>query len=301
MSSPKPSIQKNDVIVRVMGGLGNQLFQLAFGLAKAKQMNGQLWLDASHYRDCTDHTGFELDKIFPANRILYEDQRPHFKVRGWRAKLINYAGGLGAIRPLTCRERFTGFDEYAFRSRARYFTGYWQSQRYWQSISSQVYAEISRLLDEQAVVEQSDIKMISETNAVAVHIRLGDYYANAEAMAVHGVDLERYYLNAIESICGREQRHYKFFVFSDDPEPLAHFKSITLDNVQVYGGRTSSPYTDLYLMSRAPALVIANSTFSWWAGFLSAGRVYSPSLWLNNCSDLPPDIYPKLWHIVSAV
>ena len=291
--------QPRDVVVRVMGGLGNQLFQYAFGLAKARQLNGELWLDASHYSNCGDHTGFELASFVDASRILYEDQRERYRLTGLRRRLRGPMEALG-FRGGEFKEQQMGFDAKAHRSNARYFRGYWQSPAYWVEIQEEIAAQVQAVLTTRMHANEAVVDAVSQPNAVALHVRRGDYVSVPSAAALHGIEVRCYYRRAVQQIV-RELglAQIQFYVFSDDEDPLSYLDIDELCEAKVFAGRLSDPYTDLFLMSRAPRLVIANSSYSWWAGFLGGGVTYAPSQWVRTQSGIPERLYPEAWRVIS--
>lgn len=290
------------VVVKIMGGVGNQFFEYAFGLKKSRQLDAELWLDISHYREYADHTGYELAELHPGEKTYSSSQKQRFKSKGLK-KLIESCRWLRKLlrrRESYFRERFPGYDVLAAESDALFFVGYWQSACYWEDMAAEVSENISRVLYRKALPKTGIYEAICAPNSIAVHIRLGDYVATPEAAAVHAVNLTQYYISAIETICGGNESQFHFFVFSDDRNPMGVLESLNLTHVTVCSGDASDPYTDMYLMSRARQLVIANSTYSWWAGFLSSGKVFAPSRWLNNQAELPPRIYPETWEVVQC-
>lgn len=120
---------------------------------------------------------------------------------------------------------------------------------------------------------------IETTNAIAIHVRRGDYLDRADDFAVA---TERYYANAIESIRSTIQDP-QFFVFSDDPDwtraTFATDEFIIADTGEAHGGQ------DMYLMSQCKHQIMANSTYSWWAAWLNTNpdkMVIAPGQWFVN-------------------
>lgn len=291
-----------DVVVRVMGGLGNQLFQYAFGIAKAKWLGGELWLDASHYATCSDHTGFELAPLVEPARILYEDQRAVYRAKGGRRHLDNVLSRvrIPMFRAREYKEKVMGFDPVAHASRAQYFRGYWQSPAYWRNADSDIIAAVRLFLEGRARCDASLLRELKDPRAVALHVRLGDYVSLPSAAAVHGVDLRDYYRRAIRQICGDRTSDYQFYIFSDDKDPVSYLGLEALKGARVFSGRLDDPYTDLVMMAQASHLVMANSSFSWWAGCLGEGKTYAPDQWVLTQSGVPEKLYLKEWQMVGV-
>ncbi len=137
--------------------------------------------------------------------------------------------------------------------------------------------------------------------AVSVHVRRGDYASNPETNRFHGTCSLEYYSDAFAVICDRVDNP-TFFVFSDDP-------AWTRTNIRPPGKTVyvthngSAAVEDMRLMSHCVHHIIANSSFSWWAAWLSSSEnkiVVSPEQWLATGSAPVKDLIPKEWIRVPA-
>lgn len=154
--------------------------------------------------------------------------------------------------------------------------GYFQSEKYFSHNSNSIKSFFSL----------PSVK--TEDNAVSIHIRRGDYLKNPE---YHLPLDDNYYQEALKRI----GEYSKVYVFTDSdlPEGLAtdNFHIINLDN----------DYDELAFMSSCQHNIIANSTFSWWAAYLSKkqGKVVAPGKWFGPKGPTNwSDIYCKDWIVI---
>lgn len=141
------------------------------------------------------------------------------------------------------------------------------------------------------------LKMIHNTNSVAVHVRRGDYLIPELKTQYGGICTLSYYQKAIAEI-NKKIDNPMFFFFSDDTafvEKHFHFKNKIVVSHNT-GGRS---FYDLYLMAHCKNMIIANSTFSWWAAFLNRNveNVFCPIRW-NNIKPYP-DLVLDGWKVVT--
>lgn len=284
------------IIVRCMGGLGNQMFQYAIGRVLARRYSERLLLDLSLYDD-RPLRNFELD---------------HYAVNYRRASLRDLArfvdlGNYGRIvsapwrlvdrgRCRVIRERFFQFDPAVLESGNRVLLdGYWQSARYFESIA----AELRKEFAPQGPLERDEAAIdarIAATNAVALHVRGGDYRSDPSVRRTLGVCAPEYYRAAVARVreCVEDPT---FFVFSDDP-CLARSVLPAGEIFTLIEGRIERNWVDQYLMSRCRHQVIANSTFSWWAAWLNSfpGKtVVAPRRWFRDGALDTRDLFPEGW------
>lgn len=252
------------IIVRLDGGLGNQLFQYAVGRALAVRHRRPLLLDRIFYS--------------PGSfRGLY---LPDFKIKAWIAPhgvvaLFNGYPKYGFIKRTLVRatsllrvrvveDREQGFDESLLEMPSCYLKGFWQSERYFKSIERALRRELQPRrplvphINEQA-------RRIAACNSVGIHARRGDLLTNPNHAALE----ISYYDRALQVI---EQRHpdARAFIFSDDPQWAAANLHTRLPVEIVSGRGPQTPFEDFSLLAACRHFVIANSTFSWWAAWLGA-------------------------------
>lgn len=284
------------IITKLIGGLGNQMFQYAAGRALAARLNVPLYIDKRAFDTYTVHA-YGLDRFnIQAVDMLAEDMP-------WSVREGIFWKGLRKFKlmpaPDYYRERAFVFDHQVLGLKdGTYLDGYWQSERYFNDM-----AEIIRTDFEISTVPSLKnsvwLKRIRNTNSVSVHIRRGDYVNNAEANSFHGTCSLDYYQRAISVIKEKRGSDLELFVFSDDLDWVK--TNLVFGNLPhhfVDGNDANTNYEDLRLMSSCCHHIIANSTFSWWGAWLnprSDKTVIAPLQWFRNESMDDSDLIPTCW------
>jgi hypothetical protein len=290
----KPNAQIGEsamIVVRLRGGLGNQLFQYACGRALALRNGAPLKLDLIQYRDrsCAERRPYLLGRF----RIAASE------AGALELKLAHGGRIARAATALAPSRRFRMFSEEGLRfqpevAAARgnaYLIGYWQCERYFADCADAVRSECA-LRSEPMGENLRLLREIEECEAVSVHVRRGDFLTEP---GFHPCGLE-YYRSAAERIA-TAVRAPRYYVFSDDPAwTKEHF---TLQPaVFVSHNGVDRPEEDLRLMRRCKHHIMANSTFSWWAAWLCEQPrkiVIAPRRWFADSARDASDIVPEGW------
>jgi len=285
------------IIIKLTGGLGNQMFQYALYL-KLRFMGKEVKLD-----DLT-----EYEKTNPRPNMLWCFDSAYEAAS--REEIDRLTDGFMSIshrmkrkllgrKSLEYREADCNYDEQILKKDPAYLTGYFQSERYFKDIEDRVRQAFSfshRIwegLDTGLIQKlQNYRKRIDSSLSVSLHIRRGDYLDSSEVYG--GICTEEYYLGAVTYIKDRYPEAL-FFVFSNDTEWTADWIRRRYGGdesfVIVEGTDEDKGYLDLFLMSRCRHHIIANSSFSWWGAWLNPNKektVIAPSKWLNTqeCRDI---------------
>jgi hypothetical protein len=277
------------LIARLYGGLGNQLFIYAAARALASRNEVPLYLDTI--------SGFENDTLYRRNYLLN-----HFPIKAHilpraetltgpfgklRFRWLRWAEGKKEFR----RRTFINESPLVFDQRLLDFRiinqlqieGYWQSYRYFQKESDLIARDLSspRLPSAEKLHENA----ICSGSSVSIHIR------RSQLSHPLGVD---YYEKAIHWM-SQNISNPVWIVFSDSSSDAYAILPKTI-NAHYVIRNTSDDKTieDFTLMRMCKHHIIANSTFSWWAAWLSTGedkRVVAPKPGPNWGHDglLPPD------------
>jgi hypothetical protein len=289
------------LIVRVIGGLGNQMFQFAAGRALSLAHKTELLLDVSEFSHYQRHHGFELATVFccPLALAKPEDLR---SVLGWQSSKL-------AQRLLASRRfRFLRSDRFLIEPHFHYWqglnkatppfymVGYWQSERYFAHVADVIRKDFTF---RQPLTGQNQrlAEKISSVNAVSLHVRRGDYANDPKTIAVHGLCPIEYYRDAVQYIADRVEEP-NFFIFSDDPQWVRAHLRIPFPCSYVEQNRGAESYNDMRLMSMCKHHIIANSTFSWWAAWLDDRPdkiVIAPKRWFANYEADTRDLYCHGW------
>lgn len=290
------------IVVRLDGGLGNQLFQYAAGRAAASSSGRELWLDtrAIAARGAGRAYGlgaFALEPRFvgPIERLAIRaatGERLPEVVRG-------LVGRCSGRRWRLVREgRDTGREGAIPAAGNLVLEGHWQSSR-WFADAADVVAADTRFRTPPPPALQPLLGRIAASESVAVHVRRGDYVSSPEAARVHGVLPIDHYTRAAEMVA-RSVADPSFFLFSDDPEWTAHHLRLPGATTVVRHSVALPDHEDLRLMSLCRHAIIANSTFSWWGAWL--GRrpgqvVVAPRRWFRS-RETPTGLVPPEWLLV---
>lgn len=288
------------VTVGILGGLGNQLFQYAFGRYLSLKKNTDLLLDYYQQIIRTDFDGENLTKItdvFDLPVKLYIGRR--------RKKLINrynltYLDRLiGKVYLMkSCFITENNYDylkEEIEKNKNVYLAGYWQSEQYFANIKDIIRNDLKFKIEQQ--ISNLDLyKEITGSNSVSLHIRGKDYLTNP----LYSRCDAKYYMDAID-IISRTNSKLKIFIFTDDIDSIyQNYKELLgFSEIVNVEADFNSDALDLLLMSKCKHNVIANSSFSWWGAWLNNNTnkiVIAPKKWFNSSHYSNKSLIPASWH-----
>ncbi len=300
------------IITEVMCGMGNQMFQYAFARAlqeacrKQDEIQFQL-ITASRMHDGREyalkHCVLRQDIRIPSRR------RQQLIDLKWKMKLKLLKRKLGGRE---CFDALVKHNIYHSESVFRYFglpaaagrdvyiNGWWQSPKYFEEIAGDIRKEL-QIQTTPSPENQRMLASISDSayEAVCVHVRRGDYLSDkfSKELEICGED---YYRKAFDIIRSKVSNPH-FFIFSMSSADILwiqehwHFPEdctwVCLDNPD---------YEELRLMYSCKHFILANSTFSWWAAYLSQNReqvCVAPSVWNRRDTDFA-DLYMDHWTVV---
>lgn len=278
-------------IVKYIGGLGNQMFIYAFSVALRETFRQEILVDTHYYKSRNFHNGLEIERIFGLH--LTEAKLSDKLKMSWYFPnyWIDYhlLGKLPArkntIRELPGQKINLGLLE---DSSDKFYDGYWQSYQYFDSCRDIILKEFTfpNISKEDKLNFELNERLKNEENSVGIHIRRGDYLKNWKYRGLCGID---YYQKAIAYIL-EHIKSPKFFLFSDDIDwvkenisPLLKGYDVTFVN----WNHSINSYKDMQLMAMCKNLIIANSSFSWWAAYLNQNNpiVVAPEKWINSFMD----------------
>jgi hypothetical protein len=274
--------------IKMIGGLGNQFFQYATAKSLALRLNTPLCLNVDFYnkRNARLPRDFELAK-FPncMEGVVIED-------RALSSKL-----GETSSQPLNLyKEKDFSFDPNVKNLPDNSsLSGYFQSNKYFDEIKDTLRKYFLIPLEYSQNKELNHKMNLSDS--IAMHIRRGDYVHDEEVAAVHVSQSVEYYLEAFEFMKAK-LNNPAVYVFSDD---IAWAKeNIFLSAPTTFIDHNIGPnsHLDFVLMAQAKHHIISNSSFSWWAAYLSKndqGYKIAPSKWFHNNSMSISDLLPDSW------
>jgi hypothetical protein len=290
------------IIVKLIGGLGNQMFQYSTALALSRLKRTELFIDLS-----------ELNKSIGGGRIAHKLELDAFNIQLKIApnEEVLRLKKLGEKKIIRALHRFFPFlfpAIYAAESGLKfhsqfvnypsntYLNGYWQNQKYFSSIKSELYQLFTPKLPPSQKVNEF-IQKINSHNSVSVHVRRGDYLM-PEISNYHGNCDIGYYKEAMRFM-SKEILNPVFFVFSND---LEWCKLNLPSNFNlVFVNHNDENFWDMLLMSYCKHNIIANSSFSWWGAWLNKNSnkiVVAPEYWYNKVRSKEIDIVDKSWILV---
>ncbi|WP_081211253.1 alpha-1,2-fucosyltransferase [Salegentibacter sediminis] len=294
---------RNIILIKLNGGLGNQMFQYALGRLIALKHEAEILLDKELF-DLTEikpgHTPREYElEIFGLDHAsaskedinYFEQLTVIHKIR--RELNLNY--------PKMCFEKDFRFDAKIERAvPPLYLRGFFQTYKYYsgyEEIVREFFKFPNNKLDPE---NRKTLAEIKGTKSVAVHIRRGDYVKDNITNKVHGVCGLEYYQKAIEKMKEMDNEMV-FYFFSDDMDWVkTKFGSLEGEKKFITKNDGDNSWKDMMLMSSCDHNIIANSSFSWWAAWLNTNKskmVIAPKRWFKDPDkeQFTSDLIPKEW------
>ena len=275
-------MNKKKLIVRIKGGLGNQLFCYAAARRLSIVNNAELVIDdvTGFIRDFEYRRSYSLDNfnILCKKASSKELLEPFGLIR---RKLFKY---MESLKPFENRsfieQEFPDFDLRLINLHFKndtYIDGLWQSERYFSDVEDIIRCDlkIKPPIDKK---NKEFFQLIKSKNSIGLHIRR---FQKSDSSVTNLV--ERYYTEAIKVIYQQIKTPF-FVVFSDDINYAKTLLDFLPDN-HIYISHNSdnnSAYADLWLMSHCEHFITANSTFSWWGA------------WLGGSSEKRIILFPRL-------
>lgn len=271
------------IIVKLMGGMGNQMFQYAFGRSLSLKYNLPLKIDLSFIKNKNMHPGF-----------VYRD---------YDLDVFNVNGdfNIGHINTIKINEQQFEYSHNIYNTienspKSNFLlSGYWQTPKYFEGFEEQIRKDFTfrNKIEHANNYIKNMLKKIKSSNSVLLNVRRTDYL-NTNYHGVMGVDFFKKGINIIESKI--KKPHY--FLFSDDIEWCKN--NIKQDNMTIvdhsYMGDRFSYY--LQLMKNCKHFIIPNSSFAWWAAWLCQNNgkiIIAPEKWFTDKNINTCDLIPNDW------
>lgn len=289
----------SQVIVRIEGGLGNQLFQYAAARSLADRLGCDLALDLRGLDENGDRP-FQLDlyrlRASVASSELLQSL-PEWCPSRWgrfRSGLSQFAPAVFSF-PMFWPRSFAFDPRFGHIAKPVYLVGYWQSEKYFALDRASLLQDIQLVAPLPANMPLLD--EIRSTRSVALHIRRGDYVSSTAAAQFHGLCDMSYYHAAINALKARFPDIH-VFVFSDEPVWARTNLVLDVPTRYVDANPPDQGHIDLELMRQCRHHVIANSSFSWWGAWLCESgeqMVYAPGRWFADLATDTSDVIPARW------
>lgn len=268
------------IIIEIQGGLGNQLFLYVYWKWMTKTFPQDTIYGFYPQRALAAHNGLEIEKWFDVNM-------PESSI---------FSNGVGVacfwlnkvFRRLQLPIPYCS-DDLTPRNKALFHDGYYQDLKYQEKVELPSFKE-NIYIDE---ANKKILSEISKKSAVCVHVRRGDYHKNTSNREKYGdICTFDYYQKAIKK-AKEDIENPSFYFFSDDVDYVR--ENFDLENsIIVDINKDERSFFDMYLMSHAGNMILANSTFSCWAAYLNkdVNYVYCPPRWMN-IEPIPNIIKPE--------
>jgi hypothetical protein len=260
--------------VELMGGLGNQLFQVAATLAYSKDHN--------------------INPVFPVHPKQSVSRTVAYKTSFFHELTFNSAHYNDTTTQTEKSFKYVPLLAPTASGKPLKLSGYFQSEKYFEKHKNYILNTIALPLKFQETIKKKYVDITSHPLTVSIHVRRGDYL---RLQHVHYIQPIEYYERAIKQFNPKSL----FVIFSDDIEWCKTqnvFNDIS-NKVYISG---ELDYNDLYLMSLCKHNIIANSTFSWWGAYLNLNRkkkVIAPSTWFGESGPKDTqDLLPESWNVI---
>lgn len=301
------------IIIYLQGRLGNQMFQYAAAKYLKKIYKDDIYFDWSDVYNChsaendgwedslkyfnTNYKNIETYNVFALKtlkKLNYYFDRVNYRIYKWfkiripKLKFIYYIENLMGIHIYE-----SGYIDikYNKNKNINYYQGYFESSKYFDEIKEDIMNDFTpRFPPKKENLTLYNI--INNTESICVSIRRGDFFSDKNAN-IYGICNNNYYINAVNEI----RKRYKNAVviaFSDDIDWVK--ENIDFGCETYYETGKDELWEKLRLMYSCKHFVISNSTFSWWAQYLSRNKnkmVIAPSIWRKDGRKC--DIYEDSW------
>lgn len=286
------------IIIRFSGGLGNQIYQYAMlKKLQLKYLDAPIKIDLSFYRQNNVHNGFEMEKVFgifgkgiheaknkELLKVKYEvpfEAMENFpekwiKPVAWlnaRSRWIFTKTGFRNEIKEEIQNRTGGFVkqdadkligelDHINSKKDYYIDGYWQNELFFREILSKVLEEL-RFPNFKDIINIELEGRIKERPSAGIHVRRGDY-----VNGMYDILTQKYYKNAIRYIESRRDV-YDYYIFTDDIQYVEQEFSFLKNKYIVRHNTGENSWCDMKLMSLCKYNILANSSFSNWAGYFN--------------------------------
>lgn len=271
------------IVVKLSGGLGNQLFQYSFGRYLSLKYNTELKFDVQLDINTSNFTPrllglskFRVDMNFASLKEI--------------SRFKNFNSGFFSRVERKLIQKFPFFNKKYIIEKTfdilnkelliddSYYEGYWQSEYYFKSIIDVLRRDLQLNFD----LNEENKRIaddILNSMSVSLHIRRGDYISVNSNSKIYSVCSLQYYHDAINLFKLKFERPV-FYIFTDDIDWAK--ENFMGDIFNVIDINQDNPHADMFLMSICKHNIIANSSFSWWGAWLNFNEnklVVAPKNW----------------------
>lgn len=291
------------IFVNMRGNFGNQLFTYAFARKIQEKTNQKICVNYYYLKKYKKEYTFNLNKYILNENVIFDCEK---KLPFWGNPYTYFSRIMKKIFPRLYLKVMSLFGVYMWlgsdymeinikEHKNYYIDGYYQCSKYFDSIKDIILKEFTPKNDCEKENEKL-YELIEKTNSVCVTIRRGDYVSNPEYKRRFFVCDKDYFYRASEQIEKLLEKP-TYFVFSDDVEWAK--ENIKFGENTYYESGKDSVEEKIRLMSMCKHFIISNSSFSWWAQYLSKNKnkiVVAPSIWFTDGTK--GDIYQEEWKLI---
>lgn len=273
------------IIVKISDGFGNQLFMYACGYAVAKRLKTSLLLDIS-YLDNSSLRKYELDKLNIERKSIFTTRKLKcYPLRVTYRKIYHTWLRIRGFHFLKEKRTYiynSGFTQLKDKT---YLYGYWQTEKYFKDCRSDILKMFTPNYP-LSVGCREYLKTVEQCNSVAIHVRRGDY-VNL------GICLDQSYYHQALLKMKEMVKTPQYFIFSDDMEFAKQlFEGENGDVSFVQYDSENSTLEDLFIMKSCKHIIMANSSYSWWAAWLNDNPF---KIVIHPNDHQKDDFYPSEW------
>lgn len=296
------------IVVRLQGGLGNQMFQFAFAYVLSKKnIDPDIYIDlrqlAKSNNEFLDNgivrREFALSCFNLDVKFWDEAFDEWFFPTNLLSRFIKKMKVVAGITTLLFEESFSYNEDLIKIAKGDiYCVGFWQAEKYYSDFKNELKKVFRFDSTFNSSVEKFKFLIKSYSNSLSIHVRRGDYLSLA-ASEVHAICGKEYYIEAISRMNAEGLDPDAYFIFSDDIQWCKENFNFDKPVYFVSEETTITDIGEMYLMTLCKHHIIANSSFSWWGAYLGleSGSVIYPKRWFRPdvMNHQIQDLFPGDW------
>lgn len=286
--------KEKSIQIPLLGGLGNQIFQFSAGIYLQQKYGREVHYPAALLRP---------PKFLIARKTTIRNLMISELINSDKQKNMSKLQILALQMCTSSKNRYVVTENESnaelldkWDSKTRVFIGYFQQLKYVDAVRVELLERFGSSATFKTLIPKS------LEPRIAIHIRLGDYSSNQHARTFHGLSDISYFVEGAKILLQRLQIR-NLLIVSDEPKrALSLFEQYFDQNdIQITCSSGLNEYEDLALLSHSKGLVASNSSFSWWAAWLSSplgSQVIVPSPWFAELSKAEENLFDSRWTIL---
>ncbi|KIO54198.1 alpha-1,2-fucosyltransferase [Flavobacterium hibernum] len=292
------------ILIKLQGGLGNQMFQYAFASVLARKNNTKIVIEDSVYKLTEKKEGYT-----PRNFELSIFDNEYVFAKRSDTSLFSTLSIIQKVKKKINLNYPKIFNEPTFEYSLKanslkspvFAIGYFQSFKYFIGFESYIRDLFVFPMNRLSSKNTDLISILKNKNTIAIHIRRGDYVNDIITNQVHGSCSFKYYEEAISIINSKIENPTLVFFSDDSVWVKDNFGALIFDKIFVDHNKELDSWMDMFLMSICSHNIIANSSFSWWGAWLNENPekiVIAPKKWFQSKEIDIKSIIPEEWIVL---